>query len=217
MKATLNFLIIVLSLTILSCGNDDQEEQKIELTSENHLYEGDLYAYYLKDRINQINDSIAYYENIGHAENYIGLLRVEKSDKIRELTDQEKRTSTALKNTPKIDLNSFKGLPKPPPTPCDNSIYDNSPIGLVDLNTVNFTKSSDVETLMFELSSIGGVPIKFVINNTSLDATSNLKFIAPRTLGIIDPPCHPKLKVTRLKNNIETSYVIDNLVFIKKD
>ncbi len=220
MKNPIKFLFtVILLVLVVSCGNDDKKEEKLELTVDNHLYEGDLYAYYLRGRINEINDSIAYYEHLGQHENYIGLLKAERTKKGQELTNQEKITSTALRDIPKIDLNSF-GVepPPPPPSPCDRTSYSNkNVIGVINLNAVNFTKSKDVERLTFELSSTVDAPIEFVINNSSLDVANDLKYISTSSLVIMDPPCFYNLKVNRLKNNVETSYVIKSFVFIKED
>jgi hypothetical protein len=114
MKTKITLLIAFVSLSISSCVKDyvGHGQDKIALTNDNYMYEGDLYAIYLDMEITKVDALIS------------DLEKIIKSNQGNEQTDKDLEAAKARKGTLNNELVTvpdwlFRRIPKPKP-PCPN-------------------------------------------------------------------------------------------------
>jgi hypothetical protein len=106
-------ILLILSVFIYSCDEDDNDNSEVVLTESNYIYEGDIYKQFLTDEITVVEEEIVILQDIidnGQGDNQTQI-------DLGIALQQREELNTKLSDI--VDLVSFGIIPFPPlPQPC---------------------------------------------------------------------------------------------------
>ena len=149
MKTKITLLIAFLSLSITSCVKDyiGHGQDKIVLTNDNYIYEGDLYAVYLDFEITKVDALIS------------DLKKIIANNQGNEQTDKDLEAAIVRKGTLNNELATvpdwlFRRIPRPKP-PCPNPSNCNF-LGFDFLGSFGNTQLRSVTVYDADGNEVGG-------------------------------------------------------------
>ena len=131
-------IVLLLSVFIFACEEDDNQNNEVVLTNSNYIYEGDIYKQYLNDELTAVEEEIIILQDIidnGQGDNQTQI----------DLNAAQQERNNLIENINSIiDLVSFGVIPPlPPPSPCPQ-IATCYPIDINFIATIESTTALQV-------------------------------------------------------------------------
>jgi len=198
MKTKITLLIAFLSLSITSCVKDyiGHGQDKIVLTNDNYIYEGDLYAVYLDFEITKVDALIS------------DLKKIIANNQGNEQTDKDLEAAIVRKGTLNNELATvpdwlFRRIPRPKP-PCPNPANCNF-LGFDFLGSFGNTQLRSVTVYDADGNEVGGTTGE----QNPLPRTRGTAVVHDFKIDNYSGPVTIKV-VTEAKNRLENVYFFES-------